>query len=124
MRYPKEYLLLSIVLGITLAVTGCVVHPSNQNQSANNTQNSTPVDISDFYNSSASYAIQRLQARSIPSANRLSHRWWLNSKTNQCFQRETANGKVITLNSRTSQDLTHHLATNHSSQLPLGKEKA
>jgi hypothetical protein len=123
MPHFKKYLSLSIILGTSLAITGCIVSPPNQNQNnqyqpatnANNSynnQNSTPVDVSDINNSSASYAEQQLQARgfsqtrSTPASSEgFSNSWWLNSKTKQCFQLETANGKVMTLNPRTSQDL-------------------
>ncbi|WP_262966556.1 hypothetical protein [Methylobacter psychrophilus] len=69
------------------------------------------VEVSDLNSSTASYAEQQLQARgftqirSIPPSNGFSNSWWLNSRTNQYFQLETANGKVMTLNPRTSQDL-------------------
>ena len=123
MTHSKKYLSLSIILGTTLAITGCIVAPPNQNQNnqyqpatnANNSynnQNPTPVDVSDINNSSASYAEQQLQARGFyqtrstpPSSAGFSNGWWLNSGTRQCFQLETADGKVMTLSPRTSQDL-------------------
>ena len=116
MTRSKKYLSLTVIFSTSIAITGCIVSPSAQNQPAANTnsyynQNSGPVDVSDLNNSSASYAEQQLQARgfnqtrSIPPSNGFSNSWWLNSRTNQCFQLETANGKVMTLNPRTSQDL-------------------
>lgn len=123
MTHSKKYLSSSIILGIALAITGCIVSPPNQNQinqyqpdtntnNSYNNQNSIPVDVSDLNNSSASYAEQQLQARGFnqtrstpPSSAGFSNSWWLNSGTKQCFQLETANGNVMTLNPRTSQDL-------------------
>ena len=116
MTRSQKYLSLSVIFSTSIAITGCIVNPSAQNQPAANTnsyynQNSGPVDVSDLNNSTASYAEQQLQARgfnqtrSIPPSNGFSNSWWLNSRTHQCFQLETANGKVMTLNPRTSQDL-------------------
>jgi len=116
MTRSKKYLSLSVIFSTAIAITGCIVTPTAQNPPAANTnsyynQNSAPVNVSDLNNSSASYAEQQLQARgfnqtrSIPPSNGFSNSWWLNSRTHQCFQLETANGKVMTLNPRTSQDL-------------------
>jgi hypothetical protein len=87
-------------------------------------QNSGPVDVADLNNSTASYAEQQLRARgfnqtrSIPPSNGFSNSWWLNSRTNQCFQLETANGKVMTLNPRTSQDLPQFRCNQNDNQNP------
>jgi hypothetical protein len=115
MSCSNKTLALTAIFSIALAITGCVVNPPAQNQPAANNnynnQSSMPVDVSDLNNSTASYAEQQLQARgfnqtrSIPPSNGFSNSWWLNSRTNQCFQLETANGKVMTLNPRTLQDL-------------------
>ena len=116
MTRSKKYLSLSVIFSTSIAITGCIVNPTAQNQPADNTnsyynQKTAPVNVSDLNNSSASYAEQQLQARgftqtrSIPPSSGFSNSWWLNSRTNQCFQLETANGKVMTLNPRTSQDL-------------------
>lgn len=94
---------------------GCVVAPSNQNrpQGYNSQPNysAAPVDISDLYNGPASHAEQQLSARGFrqtrstpPSDAGFSNSWWLNQQTNQCFQLETANGTVMTLNPRSAQD--------------------
>ncbi len=114
MKHSNKSLSLTALFSIALAITGCV-NPPAQNQPVantnNNYQSSVPVDVSDLNNSNASYAEQQLQARgfnqtrSIPPSNGFSNSWWLNSRTSQCFQLETANGKVMTLNPRTSQDL-------------------
>jgi hypothetical protein len=116
MRHPKEYLLLSIVLCNALVVTGCAVHPSNQNQTTDNSnsynnQKSTPVDISDLDNTSASYAVQQLRIRGFnqvgakpASSTGVGQSWWLNLPTNQCFQLDIANNKVMTLTPKSSQD--------------------
>jgi hypothetical protein len=80
--------------------------------------------VSDLNSSTASYAEQQLQARgfnqtrSIPPSNGFSNSWWLNSRTNQCFQLETANGKVMTLNPRTSQDLPQFRCNQDYNQNP------
>ena len=116
MTCSKHTLVLIAVFTFVFASTGCVISPPAQTQPAAtnshyNHQNSAPVDVSDLNNSTASYAEQQLQARgfnqtrSIPPSNGFSNSWWLNSRTHQCFQLETANGQVMTLNPRTSQDL-------------------
>ena len=116
MTCSNKTLALTAIFSITFAITGCIVNPPAQNQPAANTNNynnqsSIPVDVSDLNSSTARYAEQQLQARgfnqtrSIPPSNGFSNSWWLNSRTNQCFQLETADGKVMTLNPRTSQDL-------------------
>lgn len=129
MTRSKKYLSLSVIFSTAIAITGCIVTPTAQNQPAANTnsyynQNSAPVNVSDLNNSSASYAEQQLQARgfnqtrSIPPSNGFSNSWWLNSRTNQCFQLETANGKVMTLNPRTSQDLPQFRCNQDYNQNP------
>jgi hypothetical protein len=97
-----------------LVIIDCVNLPT-QNQPVANTnynyQSSMPVDVSNLNNSTASYAEQQLQARgfnqtlSKPPSNGFSNSWWFNSGTHQCFQLETANRKVMTLNPKTLQDL-------------------
>jgi hypothetical protein len=129
MTRSQKYLSLSVIFSTAIAITGCIVTPTAQNQPAANTnsyynQNSAPVNVSDLNNSSASYAEQQLQARgfnqtrSIPPSNGFSNSWWLNSRTNQCFQLETANGKVMTLNPRTSQDLPQFRCNQNDNQDP------
>ena len=129
MTRSKKYLSLSVIFSTSIAITGCIVNPPAQNQPVANTnsyynQNSGPVDVSDLNNSTASYAEQQLQARgfnqtrSIPPSNGFSNSWWLNSRTNQCFQLETANGKVMTLNPRTSQDLPQFRCNQNDNQNP------
>jgi hypothetical protein len=129
MTHSNKTLTLTAVFSIALAITGCIVTPPAQNQSAANTnsyynQNSAPVDVSDLNNSTVSYAEQQFQARgftqtrSVPPSNGFSNSWWLNSRTNQCFQLETANGKVMTLNPRTSQDLPHFRCNQNDNQDP------
>jgi hypothetical protein len=129
MTRSKKYLSLSVIFSISIAITGCIVNPPAQNQPVANTnsyynQSSGPVDVSDLNNSTASYAEQQLRARgfnqtrSIPPSNGFSNSWWLNSRTNQCFQLETANGKVMTLNPRTSQDLPQFRCNQNDNQNP------
>jgi hypothetical protein len=129
MTRSKKYLSLTVIFSISIAITGCIVNPSAQNQPAANTnsynnQSSIPVDVSDLNSSSASYAEQQLQARgfnqtrSIPPSNGFSNSWWLNSRTHQCVQLETANGKVMTLNPRTSQDLPQFRCNQNDNQNP------
>ena len=129
MTRSKKYLSLSVIFSTSIAITGCIVNPPAQNQPVANTnsyynQNSGPVDVSDLNNSTASYAEQQLRARgfnqtrSIPPSNGFSNSWWLNSRTNQCFQLETANGKVMTLNPRTSQDLPQFRCNQNDNQNP------
>jgi hypothetical protein len=129
MTRSKKYLSLSVIFSTSIAITGCIVNPPAQNQPVANTnsyynQSSGPVDVSDLNNSTASYAEQQLRARgfnqtrSIPPSNGFSNSWWLNSRTNQCFQLETANGKVMTLNPRTSQDLPQFRCNQNDNQNP------
>jgi len=129
MTRSKKYLSLSVIFSTAIAITGCIVNPPAQNQPVANTnsyynQNSGPVDVSDLNNSTASYAEQQLRARgfnqtrSIPPSNGFSNSWWLNLRTNQCFQLETANGKVMTLNPRTSQDLPQFRCNQNDNQDP------
>ena len=129
MTRSKKYLSLSVIFSTAIAITGCIVNPPAQNQPVANTnsyynQNSGPVDVSDLNNSTASYAEQQLRARgfnqtrSIPPSNGFSNSWWHNSRTNQCFQLETANGKVMTLNPRTSQDLPQFRCNQNDNQNP------
>ncbi len=112
----NKTLALTAIFSVALAITGCANNSPAQNQTFSNTksynnQSSMSVEVSDLNSSTASYAEQQLQARgftqirSIPPSNGFSNSWWLNSRTNQYFQLETANGKVMTLNPRTSQDL-------------------
>jgi hypothetical protein len=115
MNRSNKFLSLTAIFSIAFAITGCANNPPVQNQAVANTnynyQSGVPVDVSDLNSSTASYAEQQLQARgfnqtrSIPPSNGFSNSWWLNSRTNQCFQLETASGKVMTLNPRTAQDL-------------------
>ena len=129
MTRSQKYLSLSVIFSTSIAITGCIVNPPAQNQPVANTnsyynQNSGPVDVSDLNDSTASYAEQQLRARgfnqtrSIPPSNGFSNSWWLNSRTNQCFQLETANGKVMTLNPRTSQDLPQFRCNQNDNQNP------
>ena len=129
MTRSKKYLSLSVIFSTSIAITGCIVNPPAQNQPVANTnsyynQNSGPVDVSDLNNSTTSYAEQQLRARgfnqtrSIPPSNGFSNSWWLNSRTNQCFQLETADGKVMTLNPRTSQDLPQFRCNQNDNQNP------
>jgi hypothetical protein len=133
MKRPNKFLSLIAIFSIALAITGCV-NPPAQNQPVSNTNNNyqsgVPVDVSDLNSSNASYAEQQLQARgfnqirSTPmSSAGFSNSWWFNLGSNQCFQLETSNGKVMTLSPRTSQDLPHNVATNYIPQQPLNKEK-
>ena len=129
MTRSTKYLSLTVIFSTSIAITGCIVNPPAQNQPVANTnsyynQSSGPVDVSDLNNSTASYAEQQLRARgfnqtrSIPPSNGFSNSWWLNSRTNQCFQLETANGKVMTLNPRTSQDLPQFRCNQNDNQNP------
>jgi hypothetical protein len=115
----KKNLSLTFAFCTVVAISDCIASPASQNNQLSSPANkdnssnasSATVDVSDLYNRDSSHAIQQLQARgftqtrSIPPSNGFSNSWWLNSRTNQCFQLETANGKVMTLNPRTSQDL-------------------
>jgi hypothetical protein len=129
MTRSKKYLSLSVIFSTSIAITGCIVNPPAQNQPVANTNNynnqsSIPVDVSDLNSGTARYAEQQLQARgfnqtrSIPPSNGFSNSWWLNSRTNQCFQLETANGKVTTLNPRTSQDQPQFRCNQNDNQDP------
>ena len=110
MTRSKKYLSLTVIFSISIAITGCIVNPSAQNQPAANTnsyynQNSGPVDVSDLLNSDSSHAIQQLRNRGFYQVGaRLSKSWWLYSNTIQCIQLDIANGKVIAIGPKSSQD--------------------
>jgi hypothetical protein len=87
--------------------------PSNQNNQfgspayKNNNSNSlsATVDVSDLYNRDSSHAVQQLRKRGFYQVGaRLSKSWWLYSNTIQCIQLEIANGKVMAIGPKSSQD--------------------
>ena len=83
MTCSNKTLALTAIFSIALAITGCIVTPTAQNQPAANTnsyynQNSGPVDVSDLNNSTARYAEQQLRKRGFYQVGaRLSKSWWI-----------------------------------------------
>lgn len=109
-----KYVSLTFAFCTVVAISDYIAGPSNQNnqfslsayKNNNSNSSSATVNVSDFYNRDSSHAIQQLRKRGFYQVGaRLSKSWWIYSNTIQCIQLEAANGKVMTLNPRTSQDL-------------------
>lgn len=96
-------LALAAIVGTAFILNACVSNNSGQGNNQPGYGNA-PVDISDLYNGSEGHAKQQLSRRGFNQVGEkpggtFNNSWWLNSRTRQCFQLETANGKVMTLNS-------------------------
>ena len=111
----NKYLSLTFAFCTAVAISNCIASPANQNNqfsspanknnSSNLNSSSATVDISDLYNRDSSYAIQQLRKRGFYQVGaRLNKSWWLYSNTIQCIQLEIANGKVIAIGPKSSQD--------------------
>jgi len=109
----RKPLALTAIAGAAFVLNACVMPPPNPNYNPGQGYNqpgygSAPVNVSDLANGAEEgYARQQLSVRGFSSGRRadggqFDNSWWLNSGTNQCFQLETAGGKVMTLNPVTS----------------------
>jgi len=98
-----------------VAIADCIAGPSNQNNqfslsayknnNSNSNSSSATVDVSDLYNRDSSHAVQQLRKRGFYQVGtRLNKSWWLYSNTIQCIQLEIANGKVMAIGPKSSQD--------------------
>jgi len=106
-RRNKPLALIAVVSSATL-LNACMVSTPNQNYNPSSSYNrpthsGAPVDVSDLNNGAENYAKQQLSARGFNQVGeklgaQFNNTWWLNANTNQCFQLETAGGKVMTLN--------------------------
>ncbi|MDD1624843.1 MAG: hypothetical protein LUO94_08790 [Methylococcaceae bacterium] len=109
----EKNLSLTVAFCTVVAISDCIASPAVQNNqfsspaSKDNSSNSSSasVDVSDLYNRDSSHAIQQLRKRGFYQVGaRLSKSWWLYSNTIQCIQLEIANGKVMTIGPKSSQD--------------------
>ena len=109
----KKNLSLTVAFCTVLAIAVCIARLSNQNNQFSSPANkdnssnasSATVDVSDLYNRDSSHAIQQLRKRGFYQVGaRLNKSWWLYSNTIQCIQLEIANGKVIAIGPKSSQD--------------------
>jgi len=109
----NKYLSLTFAFCSVVATADCIAGQSNQNnkfsspayKNNNSNSSSATVDVSDLYNRDSSYAVQQLRKRDFYQVGtRLSKSWWLYSNTIQCIQLEIANGKVIAIGPKSSQD--------------------
>jgi hypothetical protein len=109
----KKNLSLTVAFCTVVAISDCIAGPSNQNNqfsspaNKDNSSNSSSasVDVSDLYNRDSRHAIQQLRKRGFNQVGaRLSKSWWLYSNTIQCIQLEIANGKVMAIGPKSSQD--------------------
>ena len=113
----NKYLSLTVSFCTVLAITACVASSSRQNNQfsspANNNKpnnSSAAVDVSDLNNHSETDAVQQLRIRGFnqvgakpASSTGVSQSWWLNLPTHQCFQLDIANGKVMSIEPKSSQ---------------------
>ena len=120
-----------IVVCSVMTIAGCIA-PNSQYPSSGSQYNAgggvsnyprTPVDVSDLYNTSAQYAESQLRARGFQvmrasTSGRFDNRWWLNQNTDQCFVLETAQGKVMTLNSAPSPECRSSTGGGAATQMP------
>jgi hypothetical protein len=103
-------LALAAIAGTALVLDACVIAPPNQSYPPGQGYGpAAPVDVSDLYNSAEGYARQQLYARGFRQVDenwsgRFNNTWWSNSNTRQCLVLETADSKVMSLNSRPPQD--------------------
>ena len=109
----EKNLSLTVAFCTVVAISDCIASPAIQNNqfifpaNKDNSSNSSSasVDVSDILNSDSSHAIQQLRKRGFYQVGaRLSKSWWIYSNTIQCIQLEIANGKVIAIGPKSSQD--------------------
>jgi len=109
----KKNLSLIVAFCTVVVISDCIASPAIQNNqfifpaNKDNSSNSSSasVDVSDLLNSDSSHAIQQLRNRGFYQVGaRLSKSWWLYSNTIQCIQLDIANGKVMAIGPKSSQD--------------------
>jgi hypothetical protein len=111
----NKYLSLTFAFCTLVAISDCIAGPSNpnnqfsspayKNNSSNSNSSSVTVDVSDLYYRDSSYAMQQLRKRGFYQVGaRLTKSWWLYSNTIQCIQLEIANGKLMAIGPKSSQD--------------------
>ena len=109
----KYNLSLTFAFCTVVAISDCTAGPSNQNnqfslpayKNNNSNSSSATVDVLDLYNRDSSYAVQQLRKRGFYQVGaRLNKSWWLYSNTIQCIQLEIANGKLMAIGPKSSQD--------------------
>ena len=94
MNRSNKYLSLTVIFSTALALTGCIVTPSNNTngsyQAANTSyqNNSNKVNLSLLHDIDESEADQRLSAKGFYQVrtNEPGNTKWLNSRTNQCVE--------------------------------------
>jgi len=109
----EKNLSLTVAFCTLVAISDCIASPAVQNNQFSSPANkdnssnysSASVDVSDLNNRDSSHAIQQLRKRGFYQVGaRLSKSWWIYSNTIQCIQLEIANGKVMTIGPKSSQD--------------------
>jgi hypothetical protein len=111
----NKYLSLTVAFCTVVTISDCIAGPSNpnnqfsspayKNNSSNSNSSSVTVDVSDLYYRDSSYAMQQLRKRGFYQVGaRLTKSWWLYSNTIQCIQLEIANGKLMAIGPKSSQD--------------------
>ena len=109
----KKKLTLTVAFCTVMEISDCIASPAVQNKqfsspaNKDNSSNSSSasIDVSDLNNRDSSHAIQQLRNRGFYQVGaRLSKSWWLYSNTIQCIQLEIANGKVMAIGPKSSQD--------------------
>lgn len=109
----NKCLSLTFAFCTVVAISDCIAGPSNQNnqfsspayKNNNSNSSSATVDVSDLYNRDSSHAVQQLRKRGFYQVGaRLNKSWWLYSNTIQCIQLDIANGKVLAIAPKSSQD--------------------
>jgi len=94
MKRSNKHLSLTVIFSTAIALTGCIVTPSNNTngsyQAANTSyqNNSNKVNLSLLHNIDESEADQRLSATGFHQVrmNEPGNTKWLNSRTNQCVE--------------------------------------
>jgi len=94
MKRSNKHLALTVIFSTAIALTGCIVTPSNNTngsyQAANTSyqNNSNKVNLSLLYGIDESEADQRLSAKGFRQVrmNEPGNTKWLNSRTNQCVE--------------------------------------
>jgi len=94
MKRSNKYLSLTVIFSTAIALTGCIVTPSNNTngsyQAANTSyqNNSNKVNLSLLHDIDESEADQRLSAKGFRQVrmNEPGNTKWLNSRTNQCVE--------------------------------------
>ena len=109
----NKYVSLTFAFCTVVVITDCIASPASQNNQISSPTNkdnssnasSATVDVSDLYNRESSHAVQELRKRGFYQVGAIldmSRR--LYSNTIQCVQLEIANGKVMIISPKSSQD--------------------